>query len=145
MEIHMCAVCACFMGGRGWERREVAALAPWRDEKPSKPGEEENTGRAEVKLPRPSEKEREENLPNFFFYPRADCVCGQTADLVWKLWVTVYEMYIQTFKLLGNLWKAARLQWPGFVFCISLYVESDRISCHVSSTVLFISQKYCMM
>lgn len=46
------------MGGRGWERREVAALAPWRDEKPSKPEEEENTGRAEVKLPRPSERER---------------------------------------------------------------------------------------
>lgn len=46
------------MGGRGRERREVAALAPWRDEKPSKPREEENTGRAEVKLPRPRERER---------------------------------------------------------------------------------------
>jgi len=44
---------------RGQERREVAALAPWRDEKPSKPGEEENTGRAEVNLPRPRERERE--------------------------------------------------------------------------------------
>lgn len=67
------------MGRRGWERREVAALALWRDEKPSKPGEEENTGRAEVKLPRPSE--REENLANFFS-PPAHCVCGQTGDLV---------------------------------------------------------------
>ncbi|KAK2909713.1 hypothetical protein Q8A73_007428 [Channa argus] len=47
MEIHMFAACACWMGGRGWEGKEVAALAPWRDEKPSKPGEEENTGRAE--------------------------------------------------------------------------------------------------
>lgn len=44
------------MGRRGWERREVAALAPSLDEKPSKPGEEEDTGRAEVKLPGPSEE-----------------------------------------------------------------------------------------
>lgn len=70
-------------GRGGEERREMAALAPWRDEKPSKPGEEENTGRAEVKLPRPSERERNgvENPPNFFS-PLADCVCGQTGDLL---------------------------------------------------------------
>lgn len=47
----------------GWEEgagrgEKVAALAPWRDEKPSKPREEENTGRAKVKLPRPSEREQ---------------------------------------------------------------------------------------
>lgn len=48
-----------WIGGRGWERREVAALAPWLDEKPSKPGEEEKTGRAKVKLPRPSDGRRE--------------------------------------------------------------------------------------
>lgn len=54
------------MGGRGRERREVAALAPWRDEKPSKPREEENTGRAEVKLPRPREREREEKSTKLF-------------------------------------------------------------------------------
>ncbi len=36
----------------------MAALAPWLDEKTITPGEEENTGRAEVKLPRPSERER---------------------------------------------------------------------------------------
>lgn len=72
------------MGGRGWERREVAALAPRRDEKPSKPGEEEKHWQGRSQTPEAIRK-REEDLPNFFFSPAADCVCGQTADLVWKL------------------------------------------------------------
>lgn len=68
------------------KRREVAALAPWLDEKPSKPGEEEKTGRAKVKLPRPSDRMREKGeSTKLFFSPPAHCVCGQTEDLVWKL------------------------------------------------------------
>lgn len=48
----------------------MAALAPRRDGEPSKPGEEKNTGRAEVNLPRPRETEAERGRAGKVSLPR---------------------------------------------------------------------------
>lgn len=95
------------MGRRGWERREVAALAPWRDEKPSKPVEEENTGRAEVKLPRPSEREqeKEENLPNFFLPSGGLCTWSKRRPGVETLELPYRKC---TFKAVANFWATCK-------------------------------------
>lgn len=124
---HVC--CMCIQDGRkrlGEERSGCpCTLVRW---KALKSPERKKTLAGQKSNSQGHQREREENLPNFFFYPAAHCVCGQTADLLWKLWVTVYEIYIQTCKLLGNLRKPPSLQWPGFLFHISLYVEPDRYS-----------------
>lgn len=98
--------------------REVAALAPWWDEKLSKPGEQRNTGRAEVKLLRPSEREREEKLANFFSYPLADCVCGQTEGLVLKLSYCIWNAHSVPQKTSEQLVKSflTAVTW----FCINM-------------------------
>lgn len=119
----------------------MAALAPWRDEKkPSKPGEEENTGRAEVKLPRPvGERERgreKEESRGTFFSPPADCG------------VTLCEMYIQTSgKLVSSLQTA--VTWfhvSYFTICRvcltfdACFIFSPQVLCH--GELLYLNDYY---
>lgn len=136
MEIHMCAVCACCMGKRGWERREVAALAPWRDEKPSKPGEQENTRRAEVKLPRPSETERERKI-----YQTFSSTLGQIVYVVkLQTWCGNSELlYMRcTFKL-SNSWETCEKlpDCSDLVLCFVFHCMSSLTESPVMCQVLF--------
>lgn len=132
--------------GRGWEWRDVAALAPWWDEKLSKPGEQENTGRAKVKLLRP-QRERRNNPKLFLVSSGRVCVWSN-----WGLSVKTELLYMKcAFSATENFWAT----------CEKLPDSSDLVlhlvfHCTVSltstiseifSTILFyvFCTRYCIM
>lgn len=121
------------MGRRGWERREVAALAPWRDEKPSKPGEEENTGRAEVKLPRPSERERERGKSTKLFSPSGRlCMWSNRRPGVETLSYSIWNVHSTLLQTSGKLAKGL----SSFFFQISVMFYS--FAAGIASCITFL-------